>query len=110
MHKIELHGVVKRFGHNTVCDGVDLTVEKGQMVCLIGASGAGKSTLLRCINLLEPIEDGEIFLDAEDISIPGLNPQQYSWTGKTSLYQALTHSAYEPRLAWFFKTSICSLI
>ena len=45
------------------------------MVCLIGASGAGKSTLLRCINLLEPIEDGEIFLDGEDISIPGLDPQ-----------------------------------
>ena len=45
------------------------------MVCLIGASGAGKSTLLRCINLLEPIEDGEIFLDGKDISIPGLNPQ-----------------------------------
>ena len=53
-----------------------ITVEKGQMVCLIGASGAGKSTLLRCINLLEPIEDGAIFLDGEDISIPGLNPQR----------------------------------
>jgi polar amino acid transport system ATP-binding protein len=76
MHKIELHKIVKRFGQNTVCDGVDLTVEKNQMVCLIGASGAGKSTLLRCINLLEPIEDGEIFLDGEDISIPGLNPQR----------------------------------
>ena len=76
MHKIELHKVVKRFGQNTVCDGVDLTVAKNKMVCLIGASGAGKSTLLRCINLLEPIEDGEIFLDGEDISIPGLNPQR----------------------------------
>ena len=45
------------------------------MICLIGASGAGKSTLLRCINLLEHIEDGEIFLDGEDIAIPGLDPQ-----------------------------------
>jgi polar amino acid transport system ATP-binding protein len=45
------------------------------MVCLIGASGAGKSTLLRCINLLEAVEDGEIFLDGEDIAEPGLNPQ-----------------------------------
>ncbi len=75
MAKIELRGVVKKFGDNTVCDGIDLDVEEGQMVCLIGASGAGKSTLLRCINLLEPIEDGEIFLDGEDIAVPGRDPQ-----------------------------------
>lgn len=75
MAKLELRGVVKRFGDTTVCDGIDLNVAAGQMVCLIGASGAGKSTLLRCINLLEPVEDGEILLDGEDIAIPGLNPQ-----------------------------------
>ena len=75
MAKLELKSVVKRFGGATVCDGIDLDVEAGQMVCLIGASGAGKSTLLRCINLLEPIEDGEIRLDGEDISLPGLDPQ-----------------------------------
>ncbi len=75
MPKLELQGVVKRFGDRTVCDGINLTVDEGQMVCLIGASGSGKSTLLRCINLLEPIEDGAIYLDGEDISIPGLNPQ-----------------------------------
>ncbi|MEM9605578.1 MAG: amino acid ABC transporter ATP-binding protein [Pseudomonadota bacterium] len=74
MAKLALRGVVKRFGGTTVCDGIDLDVEEGQMVCLIGASGAGKSTLLRCINLLEPIEDGEIRLDGEDISVPGLDP------------------------------------
>ncbi|MEM6987829.1 MAG: amino acid ABC transporter ATP-binding protein [Pseudomonadota bacterium] len=74
MAKLALRGVVKRFGGTTVCDGIDLDVDEGQMVCLIGASGAGKSTLLRCINLLEPIEDGEIRLDGEDISIPGLDP------------------------------------
>ncbi len=75
MAKITLKAVEKRFGDNTVCDGIDLEVEEGQMVCLIGASGAGKSTLLRCINLLETIEDGEILLDGEDISLPGLDPQ-----------------------------------
>ncbi len=75
MAKLSLRGVVKQFGANTVCDGIDLNVEEGQMVCLIGASGAGKSTLLRCINLLEAVEDGEIFLDGEDIAEPGLNPQ-----------------------------------
>ena len=75
MAKLELRGVVKRFGDNTVCNGIDLDIEEGQMVCLIGASGAGKSPLLRCINLLEPTEDGEIFLDGEDIAVPGLDPQ-----------------------------------
>ena len=75
MAKLALRNVVKRFGDVTVCDGVSLDVEQGQMVCLIGASGAGKSTLLRCINLLEHTEDGEIFLDGNDIAVPGLNPQ-----------------------------------
>ena len=75
MPKLELRGVVKRFGGAPVCDGIDLDVAQGQMVCLIGASGAGKSTLLRCINLLEPIEEGEILLDGVDISVPGLDPQ-----------------------------------
>ena len=45
------------------------------MVCLIGASGSGKSTLLRCINLLEPVDDGTILLDGRDIAEPGLDPQ-----------------------------------
>lgn len=76
MAKLELRGVIKRFGAATVCDGIDLDVEQGEMICLIGASGAGKSTLLRCINLLEPIDDGEIFLDGEDIATPGLDPQR----------------------------------
>lgn len=76
MAKLELRGVVKRFGDHTVCDGIDLKVDEGQMVCLIGASGAGKSTLLRCINLLEAVEDGAILLDGKDIAEPGLNPQR----------------------------------
>ena len=75
MPKLALRSVVKRFGAVTVCNGIDLEVTEGQMVCLIGASGGGKSTLLRCINLLEPIDDGEIWLDGVDISEPGLDPQ-----------------------------------
>ena len=72
---LDVRGLVKRFGQNTVCRGIDLAVEQGQMVCLIGASGSGKSTLLRCLNLLEPIDDGAIFLGSTDISEPGLDPQ-----------------------------------
>jgi polar amino acid transport system ATP-binding protein len=72
---LRLEQVVKKFGSLTVCNGIDLTAEKGELVCLVGASGAGKSTLLRCINLLEPIDEGAIYLDGQDISAPGLDPQ-----------------------------------
>lgn len=75
MPKLDLRSVTKSFGDNMVCRGIDLSVNEGEMVCLIGASGSGKSTLLRCINLLEPIDDGAILLDGVDISEPGLNPQ-----------------------------------
>ncbi|MEN9060741.1 amino acid ABC transporter ATP-binding protein [Ponticoccus litoralis] len=70
-----LRDIRKSFGGTSVLQGIDLTVGAGQMVCLIGASGSGKSTLLRCMNLLEPIDDGQILLDGTDISEPGLNPQ-----------------------------------
>lgn len=73
--KLSLRGVRKRFGDHEVCKGIDLDVAEGEMVCLIGASGSGKSTLLRCMNLLEPIDDGTIWLDGTDISEPGLDPQ-----------------------------------
>jgi polar amino acid transport system ATP-binding protein len=74
MTKVALHGVVKEFGAHRVLDGIDLDVAEGSAVALIGASGSGKSTLLRCINLLEPIDDGYIDLDGVDISEPGLDP------------------------------------
>ncbi|MEL6597182.1 MAG: amino acid ABC transporter ATP-binding protein [Pseudomonadota bacterium] len=73
--KLSLRGVRKRFGEHDVCKGIDLDIAEGEMVCLIGASGSGKSTLLRCMNLLEPIDDGTIWLDGQDISEPGLDPQ-----------------------------------
>lgn len=72
--KLSLRGVWKSFGQNPVCRGIDLDVDEGQMVCLIGASGSGKSTLMRCINLLEPIDDGTIALDGVDIAEPGFDP------------------------------------
>ena len=65
---------VKRFGARTVLDRLDLDVGESQVICLIGASGSGKSTLLRCVNLLEPIDDGAILLDGDDISEPGRDP------------------------------------
>ena len=75
MYKLQLNNIVKTFGEHTICDGININARSGELVCLIGASGAGKSTLLRCINLLEPIDDGKILLDGQDIAVPGLDPQ-----------------------------------
>jgi polar amino acid transport system ATP-binding protein len=64
---LRLDGVHKRFGELEVLRGIDLEVARGEVVCVLGPSGSGKSTLLRCINLLEPPERGEIFLEGRDI-------------------------------------------
>jgi len=71
--KLSLHGVSKAYAGHIVLHSVTLDIAEGSVVTLIGPSGSGKSTLLRCINLLEPIDDGEIYLDGEDISVPGLD-------------------------------------
>jgi len=71
--KISVNNLTKSYGTHTVLNGISLDIEEGSVVTLIGPSGSGKSTLLRCLNLLEPIDDGEIYLDGEDISIPGLD-------------------------------------
>ncbi|MDQ7809414.1 amino acid ABC transporter ATP-binding protein [Amycolatopsis sp. A133] len=60
-------GVRKSYGHTEVLGGIDLDVRKGQVVCLLGPSGAGKSTFLRCINHLETIDAGQIWVDGEPI-------------------------------------------
>ena len=65
---IRLEGVHKRFGRLEVLRGIDLAIDKGQVVCLLGPSGSGKSTLLRCINLLEPPNAGRIFLEGKQIT------------------------------------------
>ena len=67
---LRLEGVHKRFGDLHVLRGVSLEVDRGKVVCVLGPSGSGKSTLLRCINLLEPPEEGRIVLEGEDIVGP----------------------------------------
>ena len=67
-------GVTKAFGEVEVLRGIDLEVHEHRAVALIGASGSGKSTLLRCIDLLEEIDDGDVFLDGEVITDPSCDP------------------------------------
>ncbi len=70
---LELINVRKSFGAEVVLNNLSLTVPEHTATVLIGASGSGKSTLLRCINLLESIDDGQIFLDGREISDPLVN-------------------------------------
>ena len=67
---LEVRGLRKTYGDKVVLHDVDLTVHQHDVVCLIGASGSGKSTLLRCIDLLEPVDDGEIRLEGQEITDP----------------------------------------
>jgi polar amino acid transport system ATP-binding protein len=67
---LELVNVRKSFDKELVLNDLSLTVQEHTATVLIGASGSGKSTLLRCINLLETIDDGQIFLDGQEISDP----------------------------------------
>jgi ABC-type polar amino acid transport system ATPase subunit len=77
---LSLRGIHKRFGDLEVLRGVSLDVAKGEVVCVLGPSGSGKSTLLRCVNLLEPPEEGEIFLEGQDICRgPGSGTGEQSW-------------------------------
>lgn len=71
--KLVLENVHKAYGAKQVLNGIDLEVDDHQVVCLIGSSGCGKSTLLRCIDLLEPIDDGQIRLDGRNITERGVN-------------------------------------
>lgn len=71
--RLSLRGVKKSFDGVSVLKGIDLDVAPGEMLCLIGASGSGKSTLLRCMNGLEPVDDGEVLLDGVDIAEPGFD-------------------------------------
>ncbi len=63
MSKIEIRNLHKSFGKNEVLSGIDVNIEEGEVVCVIGPSGSGKSTFLRCINCLEELTDGTIMVD-----------------------------------------------
>ena len=70
---LRIVGVTKAFGERQVLRGVDLKIHEHKAVALIGASGSGKSTLLRCVDLLEDIDDGDVFLDGEVITDPAVD-------------------------------------
>jgi polar amino acid transport system ATP-binding protein len=74
---VRLQGLHKSFGKLHVLQGIDLEVAQGSVVCILGPSGAGKSTLLRCINLLEPPDEGRIFLEGREITGRGKDEEDF---------------------------------
>lgn len=68
MASIIVRGLKKQFGSNEVLKSIDLTVQQGEVVCIIGPSGSGKSTLLRCLNRLEDINGGKVLINNQDIT------------------------------------------
>jgi ABC-type polar amino acid transport system ATPase subunit len=73
---VRAEAIRKSFGDHLVLDAVDLTVDAGEVLVVIGPSGSGKSTLLRCINLLEPIDSGRIYFDGREITAFGVKASQ----------------------------------
>ncbi|WP_322999668.1 glutamine ABC transporter ATP-binding protein GlnQ [Castellaniella sp.] len=67
MSIVEFKNVTKRFGDNVVLDGIDLSIESGEVVVVVGPSGSGKSTFLRCINVLETIQGGDIVVNGHSV-------------------------------------------
>lgn len=66
--KVIVNDLKKSFGKNEVLKGIDLTINQGEVVCIIGPSGSGKSTFLRCLNRLEDINGGEVLVDGTNIA------------------------------------------
>ncbi|WP_218957783.1 amino acid ABC transporter ATP-binding protein [Facklamia lactis] len=73
MSIIEVKGLKKSFGKHQVLKSIDMSVNKGEVVCIIGPSGSGKSTLLRCLNRLEKINGGTVVIDGVDITSPDID-------------------------------------
>ena len=70
---IKIEGLVKSYGDLEVLKGIDYEVKEKEVICIIGASGSGKSTLLRCINLLEDITDGAVYIEDVQVNDPATN-------------------------------------
>ncbi|GAA1534216.1 amino acid ABC transporter ATP-binding protein [Actinomadura kijaniata] len=72
-HMVEIRDLHKSFGSLEVLKGIDFTVDRGQVICVIGPSGSGKSTLLRCVNLLETPTKGKVFVEGLELTHPDVD-------------------------------------
>ena len=77
MAVLEVRNVKKVFGDNVILRGIDLDVQKGDVIVILGPSGSGKTTFLRCLNLLEKPEEGEITVNGQQLLDPKLNVDKF---------------------------------
>lgn len=97
MNVLEIKGLQKSFHNNLVLNNIDLTIQKGEVVSIIGPSGSGKSTLLRCINFLEVPDKGELFLHEKPVNY------QANKEGKLSLSSRRRLSHYRSNVGMVFQ-------
>jgi polar amino acid transport system ATP-binding protein len=81
---LDIRGLHKQYGAVEVLKGVDLSMQRGNVVTLIGSSGSGKTTLLRCVNMLEEFQGGQILLDGESIGYDEVNGKRIGMRKKSS--------------------------
>ncbi|WP_168714361.1 amino acid ABC transporter ATP-binding protein [Niallia nealsonii] len=109
---LKLKGITKQYGENTVLHGIDLDINKGEVVSIIGPSGSGKSTLLRCINLLEVPNEGQIFLEDQEVSyrVNKLKKLTYSSKNKISSYRSQVGMVFQHFNLWSHKSVLENII
>ncbi|MEO8643354.1 amino acid ABC transporter ATP-binding protein [Pseudomonas sp.] len=93
---LDIRGLHKKYGQLEVLKGVDLTMQRGNVVTLIGSSGSGKTTLLRCVNMLEEFQGGQIMLDGESIGYDEVNGKRVRHPEKIiARHRAMTGMAFQ---------------
>ncbi|MEO6680902.1 MAG: amino acid ABC transporter ATP-binding protein, partial [Pseudomonas sp.] len=93
---LDIRGLHKQYGKLEVLKGVDLTMQRGNVVTLIGSSGSGKTTLLRCVNMLEEFQGGQILLDGESIGYDEVNGKRVRHAEKViARHRAMTGMAFQ---------------
>jgi polar amino acid transport system ATP-binding protein len=93
---LDIRGLHKQYGTVEVLKGVDLSMQRGNVVTLIGSSGSGKTTLLRCVNMLEEFQGGQILLDGESIGYDEVNGKRVRHAEKViARHRAMTGMAFQ---------------
>ena len=93
---LSIEGLHKSYGAVEVLKGVDLSMQRGNVVTLIGSSGSGKTTLLRCVNLLEEFQGGHIRLDGQDIGYSDIQGKRVRHPEKViAQHRAMTGMAFQ---------------
>ena len=95
MPKVLVRGLKKQYGDNVVLKSIDLTIQPGEVVCVIGPSGSGKSTMLRCLNRMEEINGGKVFVDGVDIT----NPKEDIHKSRQNIGMVFQHFNLFPHLS-----------